>query len=972
MITAAPAAAWRSRPWIDIALIVVTAILLATCVSVTPASAAFGIAAFDGQVNADAAGDPFTQAGGHPFDASTVYSVNTTTDFSGYIVADGGQVKDVSVDLPPGFIGNPQAMPKCPDVVTLLAECPVSTQVGYVEVNSSIGFPFTFPLTFPLYNMIPGPGKAAQFGFNANSYPVILTGRVRSDGDYGVTIDARKIPQGLVVLSTKVTFWGVPADPIHDADRGTRFDGFTSVCANNPDPACTNSVDVALKAMVSNPTSCTPPGVGLETRLSASSWDAGQSTVASSFVSHNPPGYPLPSDQWGSEQGPTGCDQVPFTPLVAAKPSSSEANSPTGLDVEISIPSDGLLNPTGISQSHLKKAVVTLPEGMAVNPSAADGLDACSPAQIGLLGRNFPAPNPIRFSAESDSCPDASKIGTVSIDTPLLEDSVDGSVYLAQQGNRPGQGSNPFDSLLALYIVAESKERGVLIKLPGRVDADPQTGQLRATFDNNPQLPFSNLRVEIKTGSRAPLVTPPACGTHEITSELYPWARPNDPVTLTSSFAIDEGCGSRGFAPDWSAGSVSPVAGAFSPFVASFSRGDREQRFDRVSVAMPSGVLAKLAGVPLCGDAQAAAGTCPAGSRVGSATAGAGAGPNPFYLQSQPVYLTGPYKGAPYGLAVVVRVLAGPFDLGTVVVRQAIHIDPETAEVSIVSDSLPRILEGIPLNIRDVRVEVDRPDFTINPTSCAEKAVAATLTSTAGGISQPSSRFQVGDCSALAFKPKLGMRLVGRKKMRSGGHPVLRASVSQGAGQANIRAAKVTLPPNVVLDSRNSVDPNLLCGYDASLRADCPASSIIGKASLRTPLLNRRLSGPVHFVQGIRFEDGNRIRTLPTLLIKLRGEVSINLRSRTNTDGKNRLVSMFPSVPDARAGRFNLQINGGRKGILVVTENRRGRINLCNRRQTALVEADGHNGKRADYPIRVKTPCAKRSKKARKGARRRR
>jgi hypothetical protein len=296
-----------------------------------------------------------------------------------------------------------------------------------------------------------------------------------------------------------------------------------------------------------------------------------------------------------------------------------------------------------------------------------------------------------------------------------------------------------------------------------------------------------------------------------------------------------------------------------------------------------------------------------------------------------------------------------------------LHVDPETAEVSVVSDPLPQIVKGVPVRLRSVNVDVDRPDFTINPTSCAEKRIDATLTSIDGAVHGTGTPFQVGDCQALGFRPRLGMRLVGKGRMRSGGHPALRAVVTQGDGQSNIKAAKVTLPANVVLDSKNSVDPELLCGYDAALKADCPASSIVGKAALRTPLLNKPLSGPVHLVQGIRFEDGNRIRTLPTLLVKLRGEVSINLRSKTNVDGRDRLVSTFPSVPDARAAKFSIQINGGRKGILVVTENRRGRINLCDRKQTALVETDGHNGKRADFPVRVKTPCkAKASAKAKR------
>jgi hypothetical protein len=947
----------------------------------------FGISTLDGEVS-DGQGNPFTQAGGHPVDASVTFSLNRLSPGPGLEGPDGSDLKQVEVDIPPGMIGNPTAtqvcskdlrIPQNQNVVTdpnvdINEFCPVSSIVG--EAIPTLVSPSSGIIArprLPIFSVEPPPGVAAQFAFTVWKETFYLDAVLRHDGEYSLAIRTRNINQGLAVLASTVTLWGVPSDHSHDdvrclvIDRTAEEFGPLTDCNDNAEAVDLsvypllgpNPAYLSPKAFLTNPTTCTPPGEGLTTTLHVAGWNEPSPSDSASFVSHNPPGYPLPMDQWGSPQGPTGCEDVPFTPSVSAEATSRAADSPTGLDVSIDVPTDGLVNPTGIAQSHLKKAVVTLPEGMAVNPSSADGLGACSEAEIGL-GSDRPV-----------GCPDSSKVGTVSVETPLLEEALEGHVYLAEQGNRPGRGSNPFGSLLALYIVVESEERGVLIKLPGRVDADPQTGRLQATFDNNPQLPFSSLRVRVKSGPRAPLTLPSECGTYEVVSELYPWARPDEPVTVRSPFTVDQGCGPRGFAPEWSAGSVSPIAGAFSPFVASFSREDGEQRFDGVSVQMPKGVLAKLAGVPLCGDVQAANGACPVGSRVGSATTGAGAGPNPFFLEDQPVYLTGPYKGAPYGLAVVVRAVAGPFDLGTVVVRQAIHVDRSTAQVRIVSDPLPRILDGIPLNIRDVRVNVDRPRFTLNPTSCAEKEVGATLTSTQGTVHRASSRFQVGDCSALAFKPRLSLRLTGRKQTRTGRHPGVRAQVRQtGIGEAGIRKAKVALPKSLALDPDNA---QALCEFEDGTKPDlenrCPKGSIVGRARAVTPLLDKPLAGNVYFVKNIRrTRSGNLIRTLPMIIVALRGQIAINLKGTSSTTQTGQLVNTFANVPDAPISRFQLNIRGGSNGILTVTRTQAARINLCAnpRGHRAQVDMRGHNGKQANFATRVKTPCAKAAKAKRR------
>jgi hypothetical protein len=419
-------------------------------------------------------------------------------------------------------------------------------------------------------------------------------------------------------------------------------------------------------------------------------------------------------------------------------------------------------------------------------------------------------------------------------------------------------------------------------------------------------------------------------------------------------------CPSRGFTPDFMSGldAQAPLGGGSSPFSLFVSRGDDDQEFSGVSVDMPEGLLARIGDVPVCADAQAAAGTCGEQSRIGSVTTGAGAGETPFQLPGR-VYLTGPYKGAPFGLSVVVPAIAGPVDLGTVVVRAAIEVDPETAAVSVVSDPLPTILEGIPLQIRTIHLKVDRSGFMVNPTDCSEARVGGKLTSTTGAVASVGSRFQVGECAALDFEPKLAMRLTGRSQRFRQGHPGLRAVVRQPAGQANIGRVRVTMPREVVLDPKRT-GPDRVCSFEDGQKADCPKSTKIGSAVANTPILDEPLRGAVYLVQGIRVDKrtGVRRRTLPTLLVKLRGEVAINLRARTTAIG-GRLVSTFASVPDAPISKFTLRLASGRRGILI---NNQG---ICGRALSADVEMLGQNGKSHDFGTKLPAPCPK------SGARRR-
>jgi hypothetical protein len=873
--------------------------------------------------------DVADRAGEHPASFTTRLDFNRRLDQRDRPMPDE-QAREVQVDLPPGFVGDPTAVPRCPFQQLInggIFGCPDSTQVGFVDiVNSRAG-----DIRVPVYNIEPPPDLPALFAFNTAIGPTVtMEPELRSDGDYGITVSSRGINQAIDLGGVRVTFWGVPADPSHDADRGLHPDGSPVPCFDVIDPTCTNPAGTPRVPFLTNPTDCS---VGpLRTDVHVRSWNG--STDSDSYT------------------GPamTGCENLPFDPSIRVQPTSTQADSPTGLDVEVSIPQNE--NPDGLATAHLEKAVVTLPEGMTVNPSSADGLKACSPAEIGLDSRADP------------TCPEASKIGSVEIDTPLLDKTLNGSVFVAKQND------NPFNSLLAIYIVA--KGPGLIVKLPGKVDPDPVTGRLTTTFSDNPQLPFTSFRVRFKGGPRAPLANPPTCGLKVVESALTPYsaypappaARVANPAKIahpSATFNID--CpGITGFAPDVSAGTTNPRAGAFSPFVLRINRDDGEQYLRGLTLEMPTGLIASVRGIPLCPDAQANAGTCDPASKVGTAVVGAGAGSQPFFTppENGSVYLTEGYKGAPFGLSTVVRAIAGPYDLGTVVVRQSILVDRTDAHVTVVSDPIPIILEGIPLRIRSINVDVNRPGFMLNPTSCAEKQIKLTLTSTDGTVHESSERFQAADCASLRLKPRLRMRLTGRGQTTDGKHPGLRALLTQGPGEAHMRSAQVKLPLSLALDPFNAQSDDL-CEFEAGKRVDCPPSSIVGQAVAHTPVLNRPLEGPVYFVKNVRIDPktGRQIRTLPTLLIPLRGEVALDLRA-TTTVIDDKLVSTFPTIPDAPVSRFELNLKGGKKGILVAVQN------ICRRPRSQIADAeiDGHNGKRADQAVRMGTPCAKKKRKA--------
>jgi hypothetical protein len=788
-------------------------------------------------------------------------------------------VRDILVDLPPGVTGDPTAVPACPESKLLSdvggqSDCPTSTQVGTARVD--VGASFVDVSVFNIERTADVPGR---FGMNVLDVPVLIDANVRP-GDYGISALSARISQAKTIGGIDLTLWGVPGD---------------------------HGVPIPRLPFLTNPTSCSDaPAV---TKISADSWQHPGEFDVKTFT----------ADVDGTPFVTSGCDRLAFAPAIDVQPLSHTADAPTGLDVDLEVPQNDA--PDGLATAHVRRVAVTLPKGMSVSPSSASGLGACAPDQINL-GSDRPV-----------TCPDSSKVGTVEIVTPLLDEHVKGDVILAKQND------NPFHSLLALYIVAHGP--GFTLKLPGKVDADADTGRLITTFDNNPQLPFSSLHLAFRGGSQAPLATPPTCGTYTTHAEITSWAS-DKPVKLDTPMTIDEGCEPRTFAPSFTAGSINPAAGADSPFTLTVTRADRTQYLNRIGTTLPPGLLARIASAPQCPDDQAAAGTCSSASDVGRVAVLSGPGAQPLPLTGR-VYLTGPYKGAPFGLSIVVPTAgqAGPFDLGNVVVRASIAVDRTDAHAIVESDPLPTIIQGIPLRMRQVSVTIDRPGFMFNPTGCAATSVVAGLGSLEGETTTVTAPFQPLGCGDLEFAQKLALRFTG-KATTDGTHPGIVAKLTTAPGSANIRKAVVKLPLSVALDPDNA---QALCTPAQRDALACPAASIVGTARA-VSILPHPLTGPVYFVQGLRkTKTGATVRTLPKLWIPLSADgVTIDVNASSDVDKLNRLVTTFDNLPDAPFSQFDLTIAGGKHGIIVVS----GKPGTCDRDKTVESQFTGQNLKVVD------------------------
>jgi hypothetical protein len=921
-------------------------VLFAGLLLVLPAAAQADFGLVPGSVGAVALkrdGTVASQAGSHPHS----YTVNMkfNTDGSGH--TEGGEVRDIIVDLPPGLVGNPQAVPRCSRQLFegINPSCPGNTQIGVLRVN----IPDVGNAHGPIYNMVPPPGVAGQIGFSVLSNNALENASVRSEEGYGLEVGTFDIPVELSLVSE--TIWGVPADPANDAERFCR-DALGSIVEG-----C--SSDAPLQPYLTLPASCeAPPEITIKI----------DSTLAPGvFDEQSAPSL----DGGGSPAALAGCDGVPFQPKVSAQPTSKQASSPSGLDFELKLPNQGLLSPGGIAETEPKKTVVTLPEGVTVNPSLVEGIGVCTPAQYAVEKIDSPA---------GAGCPESSKLGSVVAKSPLVDEAIEGAVYLAAPFD------NPFGSLTALYLVARAPERGLLVKQAGKVELNPSTGQITTTFDNLPSQPYSSFKLHFREGARAPLATPAACGEYQTVSRFTPFSAKDDSeaVTTNASSQIERGpdggaCPSGGlppFRPGLIAGSINNAAGRFSPFNVRLFRSDAEQEINRFSIKLPPGIVGKLAGIPFCpeaGIARAKARTgihggaeeltspsCPAASEVGRSLAGAGVGSALAYAPGK-LYLAGPYHGSAISLVAITAAKVGPFDLGTVVIRNAFKVDPESGEVFLDatgSDPIPHILQGVPTHLRDIRAYTDRHNFVLNPTSCKRTSTASTLLGSGLDFSTEvdnrpvtvSTPFQAADCAALPFKPRLSLKLKGGT--HRGDYPALTARLQMnGFGEAGLQRTQVTLPSSEFIANAhfNTICTRVQFKQGTVPGERCPAGSIYGKASVTTPILSDPLTGPV-FLRSSEHE-------LPDVVASLHnGEIDVVLVGRVDSV-KGRLRTTFEATPDAPVGTAVVSLRGGKKGLF---ENS---TNLCQGTHKALAAFTGHNGKRHEFEPALKPKCGGKAKK---------
>jgi hypothetical protein len=930
------------------------AVIASLALTVAPAAAEFGAQEFAVSANNEN-GTKDVQAGSHPYSLTTTFVLDPMQ----------GDLKSTAVELPPGFIGNPDATPKCTYQEFIKQEkppepsCQNDTAVGIATLyltETKINETEVVPYTVPVYNLVPPKGVAAEFGFvAANLVPVLLTTSVRTGDDYGLTTTVSNVNQSAVVLASKVTIWGVPANPKHNEIRGkcqrevggslrptyrvesglngeeaeretpihiesepgyNEFDGGLP----EPEPGTTGCPTQGPEVpLLTNPTSC---GMPRAATLTVESWEERRSHSES---------FAMPEV--------TGCGSLGFAPAIGVTSEKSSGGTPSGVGVDVRVPQGSLENGDGVPQATVRDTTVTFPAGVQVNPSSADGLQACSDAQIGYTGSKelnpvgepgvqtpqFTPYLPGSAAAQAavaggrapaseatlqpgvNFCPEASKIANVKIKTPLLEGELEGGMYLASPQNFEGlPEENPFSSLIALYLVAEEPKAGVVVKLPGKVSLNEATGQVTTSFEQTPSLPFSDLHVELFGGDRAPLSTPVSCGEYTTEASLTPWSS-TTAVDTTAGFDITTGPGGGAcspsplpFAPSLTSSTSNLSAGAFTSLQTTINREDGQQSLSGVALTLPPGISAVLAGVPLCGEAQANAGTCSTQSQIGEAMASAGLGPDPYTVTGGKVYLTQGYGGAPFGLSIVTPAVAGPFNLGNVVVRAKIEVNPLTAAVSVVTTGeVPHILRGIPLQLRHVRVLINGgPDhanaFMFNSTSCESAKITGTISGAEGARNEVSSPLSVGDCASLKYEPKVSVTTNAHTSKADGASLDFKISYPQGAMGRDAWFAKVKLDIPKQLPARLTTLQKACTEKQFEVNpAGCPAASSIGHAVVHTEILPVPLEGPVYFVShgGAKF---------PEVVMVLQGDnVTIDLHGETNISKTGVTSATFNAVPDA-------------------------------------------------------------------------
>jgi hypothetical protein len=910
-----------------------------------------------------------TAAGSHPYQLDFNVGLNQGGEFEsqpGAVFPDG-DLRDLTIEMPPGLILNPKALEKCtlsqfhtprvsPFETSLSGEsCPDRSQVGTVEVKTSLGGGAT--RRFGLYNLVPAPGVAGQLGFAPFGTPVVLDMVLRpgTDGSYTLVLQADNVPQSLDFYGLGLSFWGTPWAASHNDERGN--------CLNEAEPGfpwgkCSVGEPITFPpaAYISLPPACSG---NLAFAASADSWQQ-PATVSTSAVNRNSGGSPVEMN----------CGGLSFSAQPAGQLSDTKASSPAGYNFRLEVDNSNLTNPGQRVTPPTRKAVVALPDGVSVNPSVGAGLGVCTPAQYAAE---------TTFSNPGEGCPNASKIGDFEVRSSLFDELFDGAIYLAQSDDpattTPG-AENPFDSLVAVYLVAKLPNRGVLIKLAGKIEPNLTNGNLTATFDGLPELPYTELNLTFRTGQRAFLVTPPACGPATSTIDLTPWAATAPPIHTTTSTQIKTGIGggpcpsgTPPFNPQVNAGGVNSNVNSYTPYFIHIKRSDTEQELTSYSLDLPEGITGKLAGIPFCSDAAIEAArsrrglaeiahpSCPAASQVGHIETGYGVGSALTYTTGK-IYLAGPYNGQPLSLVVINPATVGPFDLGDVVIRSAFHVDESTARLDIdagSSDRIPHILGGIPLHLRDVRIYIDRPEFTHNPSSCAASQLVSNLTGAGASFESAaddssaagSVHFQLLNCLTLEFKPVLGISLKG--PTRRGAYPQLQVTFNaRGQGDTNLKEIAVAMPHSEFLAQEHISG---ICTKVQFAANNCPADSIYGSAVAYTPLFDEPLKGNVY----LRSHPGH---ALPDLVASLfSGAIHIVLEGEIGGTKQGGIRALFRNLPDEPLEKFVMTLSGGKQGLL------QNSANICVEPPLAQVKALGQTNLGYVFTSTLRGQCKAKPKK---------
>jgi uncharacterized repeat protein (TIGR01451 family) len=922
------------------------------------AASAFGFQGSDGWLsNPDGTSD--TQAGSHPYEFVYSLDLNTHPKPGGTeLTTAGGQARNLTVKLPPGFVGNPTAVPQCTRQQLEEEACPPSSQVGTDIAGAKTGEQDPFRVGLGVYNMVPPPGLPAQFGLVLFGVFVYLDPEVRSGSDYGLTVHANNLPEEHI-MANRIILWGEPADPSHDGDRVSAV-----VC---PAGCASSAPRVPFLTL---PTACGGPQ---QVTASADTWEPPSVSAETSFTSHDSNGVPT---------GVTGCDHLGFAPTITASPDTSETDTPAGLTVDVHVPQEGLVTTGALATSDIKNTTVRLPAGFVINPGQAAGLQACQAGQDALTSEAEKAEG--KEDNGPVSCPNASKVGTVQIATPLLKENLEGSVYVLQS-----------DPPHVKLLVAVSGE-GVNLKLVGDVELCETAGesingktceapgQLITTFTETPELPFTDFKLSFTGGAQAALDTPTTCGTYTTTSDFTPWSTTAvADVFPSSSFPISSGpngsaCPSAQlpFGPSLIAGATNPKGGAFTGFSLLLQSGDGQQRIEKLQFKAPPGLSGMLSAVPLCPDPQAAQGTCSSASQIGHSTVASGPGPYPLTIPQpgdpeSPIYLTGPYNGrgacnvseagcAPFGLTIVTHVIAGPFNLGNVITRARIEVDRHTAQITVTTDALPQVIDGVPTDLRLVDAVIDRPGFMFNPTHCAPAAFAGTAYGTpppgAGGSDATagiSSSFDVVGCKGLAFAPSFKVSTSGKTSKARGASltaKIIYPSTPPGAqatNYANIARAKVDLPKQLPSRLTTLQKACTNAQFEAN-PAGCPAASVIGHARVITPLLPVPVEGPAYFVS-----HGGE--AFPSLIMVLQGYgVRVDLIGTTFISKAGITSSTFKTTPDVPLTSFELTLPQGKFSALAANGN------LCKSKLAMPTEFVAQNGAKINESTKISvTGCAK-------------